>query len=295
MFLSVASLWCSPAEIQSSGPDLNRLTFGLSATVIEGNLNREDVLASVRVWASKFGASSSSWKDTDGAIFTNTESIQRSLTSNKLDVIVMATHEYLQAASRLSARPALAYQHDGQIDLDYVLLVRRDSGISSPSQLAGKRIAMPNSGRHCLAVKWCDTLMSRDNVIRRERLAYEQKVVRKTTQAILPVFFGQLEGGIVIRSAFETAAALNPQIGQQIKILASSPRLVPVLVCFRNSIPEERKMKIRESALRLHETPGGFQTLAVSRLDRMVPWQQSYADGVVELLKQYERLSGSLD
>ena len=38
---------------------------------------------------------------------------------------------------------------------------------------------------------------------------------------------------VVARTGFETMCEINPQIGKQLKVIASSPEVVPAVFCFR--------------------------------------------------------------
>ena len=114
--------------------------------------------------------------------------------------------------------------------------------------------------------------------------------MKKASQAILPVFFNQLDAAVVVRSAFDVASDLNPQIDRHLKVLARSPRLVPVVVCLRESMPPFQKSGLISRALRLHETPGGLQTFTVFKMDRIVAWKKDYETNVKNLMDVHKRL-----
>jgi len=129
----------------------------------------------------------------------------------------------------------------------------------------------------------------------REKDAFfrEIKDVQKSNQAILPIFFKQIEAGIAIKSIFDTAVTLNPQLGQQLKILAASPKIVMQAICMRNSLPKDRIEQYIKQGLKLHEVPAGLQTLNVTKIDKLVAWTPSFLDNMRELLKKQKMLKSA--
>jgi phosphonate transport system substrate-binding protein len=110
--------------------------------------------------------------------------------------------------------------------------------------------------------------------------------VAKASQVILPIFFKQIDAGIVTKSAFDAAVALNPQIGRQLIPVATSQKLVPMVTCFSTLIRPERRKLFLEQALKLHENPKGLQSINFFKLDRLVQWEPRYLDAMKDLLKK---------
>jgi ABC-type phosphate/phosphonate transport system substrate-binding protein len=273
---------------RSADQGMPALRIGLSSVVMEADVNTDDALAATRLWASKIGGSS--WKTAESTVFADIEKAEELLTKELVDIVAFGSHEYIQHQKQLSAQPFMVYMHNGDVSVEYVLLVRRNSSIESARDLDGKKIAFPNKGRHCLAPIWLDVFLMKSQLPGKEIVLREKRVVNKTNQAILPVFFAQIDGAIVVRSAFETAATLNPQIGKQLKVLATSPQLVPLTVCLRQSLSPNQKTVIIDRALRLHESTEGLQTFTILKIDRIVSWQKSYEVNVRQLVEEYEKL-----
>jgi ABC-type phosphate/phosphonate transport system substrate-binding protein len=290
MLLFVSLAWSGDAK----GPVAETsIRFGITTGVLEADVNQDDALAATKVWAAALGAGTGTWTKSDARIFHDLPSLVASVKNAEMDVIALSTKEYLEVEGSLRAEPAFTYVQSGQVELEYVILARHDSGLKTPADLRGKRIATVKGGRNSIMPLWLDVLLSDNGLPAKESFFREIKETVKASQAILPVFFKQIEAGVVTKSAFDTAVTLNPQIGQQIKVLAASPRLVPMVTCLRVSLPAEQKAIYLREALRLHENPNGLQTFNIFKLERLVRWEPRYLNTVKELISK-QKLSRSV-
>jgi phosphonate transport system substrate-binding protein len=198
----------------------------------------------------------------------------------------MATSEYLDIEKNLQAVPSLTWVISGQVESQFLMLVRNDSGIQTVADLRNRRITYPKGGRSAILPIWLDVLLYENNLGDKETFFKEIKQVQKTSQAILPIFFKQMDVGLIAASTYETAVALNPQIGRQLKVLATSPKLVTQVTCLPSAWSPEKRRAYIQAAQKLHETPGGLQGFQLFKLDRLVPWEPGYANNVRELLRK---------
>jgi ABC-type phosphate/phosphonate transport system substrate-binding protein len=269
------------------GPsDTSAIRFAITSGVLESDVNPDDALVAAKVWAATLGAGSGFWTKSDARIFYNSASIIEPVKRGELDVIALSTQEYLEIELGLQADPILTYVQAGQVELEYVILARLDSGIRTLADLSSRKLVTAKGGRNSMALLWLDALLFDNSLPPKEALFKEVREVPKTSQVVLPVFFKQMDVGIVTKSAFETSVALNPQLGQQLKIIATSPRVVPMVTCFRCSLPVDRRAAYINTALKLHESPGGLQTFNVFKLERLVRWEPRYATSVRELMRK---------
>ncbi len=177
----------------------------------------------------------------------------------------------------------------GQVEVEYILLVRKDSGIITIADLRGKKIALFAAGEPFRLVDiWCDVLLAENGLEAKESFFGSIKKVDKASQGILPVFFKQVDGAIVPRSFLEMSIELNPQLGKQLTVLAASPRLVPGLICIRKSFDPLLKADYVAKAVELHEEPGSRQTFIIFRVNRLMPWKDSYLENVRKLLEKHK-------
>ena len=110
------------------------------------------------------------------------------------------------------------------------------------------------SSRASLAPVWSETILAREGLGSASGFYGQITTASKISQAVLPVFFRQLDACVVTRSGFETMVELNPQVGRQLKVLASSPPVVPVVFCFRASYDSPIRAKVLEEIAQWHNT-----------------------------------------
>jgi phosphonate transport system substrate-binding protein len=108
---------------------------------------------------------------------------------------------------------------------------------------------------------------------------------------VLPVFFRQTDACLVDRQGFDTMCELNPQLGKQLRTLASSPRLITMVFCFRSAYSPPVKNEIVRAMEELYTTPAGQQILTVFQIDKMQIASDSDLDSARELLDAYEQLA----
>lgn len=116
-------------------------------------------------------------------------------------------------------------------------------------------------------------------------------MVDQVSQAIIPVFWGQVEACIVTRYGFDTMIELNPQVGQMLQVLIISPKYVNALSCINKVIDEESYREIIEETLReLHTEPEGRQILTLFKAEKFVLFEPSFLEHVENLLKEFKDL-----
>jgi len=120
------------------------------------------------------------------------------------------------------------------------------------------------------------------------------KRVNKASQAILPVFFQQADAAIVDRHAFRTMVELNPQLNEQLTMLASSPALIHSIVCLSRNSDEEVKKAILDTAFKLGNDTAGKQILTLFQMDRVALYKQSYLEAMTALAREHHDLATRL-
>jgi ABC-type phosphate/phosphonate transport system substrate-binding protein len=279
-FIQIA--FCGEPEIQGS----TCVHFALSSSVIEPGVATDDALAAVKVWASGIGKGIGAWTTSDASVYHDLRSLAGDLNRNEIDVASVGAHEYVELEGNLNAEPVLVYVQSGKPEVEYVIIVHKESGFNSPADLRGKRLSFTKGGKSSLLPLWLDAVMIDNHLPAKESFLQEIKEASKTSQVVLPVFFRQIDAGAILKSAFDTAVTLNPQIGQKVKIIATSPPLVPQITCFRKNLPAETKAQFLKGALSLNDAPYGIQTFNIIKLERLLPFEPRYLDNVRDLVKK---------
>jgi ABC-type phosphate/phosphonate transport system substrate-binding protein len=265
----------------------------IMAECIEGAVNQDDALANTKVWCETIFANTG-FMGTEAYVLKDAASAVARLNARELDVLGLPTWQYIDFEKSMDADPTLAYMHDGKVTVEYVLIVNKDAGIVDIGALRGKRAILLTNGLSVMTRLWCNSILMKSGVAGEMNSYFKEiKEVQKASQAILPVFFGQKEAGIVTRSAFDAAVTLNPQIGKKVTILAASPPFVPMVTCVRRTLDPASKSRISSKALTLHQTPSGLQTFTLFKIDRFVLWEPGFAETTRALVRQLRDLTAT--
>ena len=264
---------------------------GFSTTIL-GEVNENDAIAAVRVWSRVIAHERGIPVDPQPIIFRNITEISAALTSNAVDCISLTTGEYDAVSGQVARDSIVTGVMSDSIMEEYVLLVPRGSNIERLSDLRGRTLGLLQSARASLAAVWLDTLLVREGLGSAADFFGQIASPTKIGKAVLTVFFRQVDACVVTRRGFETMIELNPQTGQQLKVLAISLPVVPVIFCFRASDTSPIREQIMVEITRWHLSPSGMQILTLFQTDSLEEHSASCLDSALELLAEHKRLFG---
>jgi phosphonate transport system substrate-binding protein len=283
----MAVLCCVSSNANSHSPPLFRI--GFSKTTF-GEVNENDAIAAVRVWAQAVARERDILADPQPTIFWNVNEIILALTNKSIDCICLTTDEYAMIPSQMTGDTIVAGVVSGSITEEFVLLVHRKSGIDRLKDLEGHTLGLLESWRTKLAPTWLDTLLAQNGFGLASDFFGKITALTKTGKTVLPVFFRQTDACVVTRKGFETMIELNPQTGQQLKIVAASPPVVPVVFCFRSNYSSPLRKKIMDEITRWHLFPAGQQILTIFQTDMLEEQPISCLNSAFEILASHKRL-----
>ena len=146
------------------------------------------------------------------------------------------------------------------------------------------------TGENSLLISlWLETLLMKEGFPGPETFISNFKMVKKASQALLPVFFKQADACAVSQGAFETMKELNPQVGRELVALAQSPGYPQGVVCMRKGLAEKYRPFVEEMYT-LHNQSQGKQILTLMRIKRLLPFQATYLETTEALLAENQAL-----
>jgi phosphonate transport system substrate-binding protein len=172
---------------------------------------------------------------------------------------------------------------------EYLLLVHSKNGIRDIGELQGRSVNFYDNSRASLAPMWVRTLLLERGFKPPEQFFRKVNVYRKISHVILPVFFGQVEGCLVTRAGFETMGELNPQIRENLRVLAASPPFVPSVGFYRPGYEPYFLDKLTNELVRMNQTISGRQVLNVFQSDSLGKAPSSVLDSARELYSIHEK------
>ena len=290
---AVAGLLLAPpgGAGEESQPTLMRVGYSGRMSVEVG---REDVQVAVELWARQVTVKMGRQVSSRISFFDDRTSLRAAIESESLDVVVLPVLDFLDLRDQVDIEPCLVSQSGGRWGYEFVLVVHRAKGIERLQQLeASKLVLHTRSGANSLERMWLETLLGREGGWRANEFFADVREVAKTSPAVLAVLFGQADVALVMRQAFETMAELNPQLITDLDVIATSPGYIPTVTCFLPNTEQAKKEAIYQGALELHTHPKGQQILTLFANDQVIPFAESYLQGVLDLRSEHQRLGAA--
>jgi ABC-type phosphate/phosphonate transport system substrate-binding protein len=223
-------------------------------------------------------------------IYPSMAAMTDAIRHGELDIISMPTFEYLRLRDTLPLIPSFVGAHNNGMGSKYILVVRRDSGMRSLSDLKGKTIFLPGANRHEESHVWLDVLLMKEGKTNREAFFSRVKEYPKVSHAIMGVFFRQADAAIVTRGGLDASVALNPQIDRQLTVIVESPFLSDGVTCLLPSASENMRQTVGKAIIKLNESTTGRQLFTIFQTSGTVPFKPAYLEGLEELLREQSRL-----
>lgn len=269
------------------------LRVGLMAGIFV-DTNTSEAQVAIELWAREMARILGMKSSAKVYIFPDLSSMSGALRRGTLDIICLPCVDYIKTRNSLSVDPLFVAANSVGQGREHLLITRRDSGIRSFSDLRGKNITLLPPAKQEASHIWLDVLLMKEG--KRVRTGYFRQVGESSTasQAIMAVFFRQTDAAIVSRGTFETAVALNPQLGHRTRVVTKSASLAGEVTCVPSTTGENMRRRIMNAAMQMTETSVGRQMSVLFQIDRLIPYKPSYLDGLAGLLREQANLRGKL-
>jgi ABC-type phosphate/phosphonate transport system substrate-binding protein len=278
-----------PLWAGQSPPPARALTVGFSARVFP-DVDQRDARIAMEMWTKELARVMGVGFLSQTRIFTNTSELLDAVKRGELSFVTLSAVEYVNVRDRAPMTPVIVNAVNAGKGRQYVLVVRKDSGIRSMPELGNRSIALLSSSRHELSHTWLDVQLMKTGNPGHASFFRQVKEVSSASQAIMGVFFKQSDAALVSRSSLETSRTLNPQIGQQLTVIAESKGLLGDICCIPDMVDEKLKTVMKNATLHLHETAVGRQIFTLFQTDQIIAFHPSYLEGTVELLRERDQL-----
>ena len=282
--------------LTASGQDrspqpVHSLRLGFASELMQG-VGENDARAAMKVWAESLTKDGSVRAASDSLVCPGLECLTEALKAGTVDAVVVPTTTFLKLRSEVAFNRCVFGTIQGTVSDEYALVVRADSGFSKIEDLRGRALFLWEHYRMCLATAWLDTLLlekGQKAVCEHFSLVTKQS---KLTKAVLPVFFCKADACLVTRKGFQTMSELNPQVGQQLRVLTGSPGFVPSGFFFRAGYPQSEQDSFVTELTRVHKKPSGQQILTVFQTERLEEHPASVLESAAKLLETHQKLLG---
>ena len=223
-------------------------------------------------------------------MFAEMDSMTDALRRGELDLAAIPSMDYLRIRNSVPLLPTFVGTGNYGEGVKYVLITRRDSGIRSFSDLKGRSVFLPSVDKHESSQIWLEILLMKEGRGWRDAFFSQVKESAKISNAIMGVFFRQVDCAIVTRGALDTSQQLNPQLGTQLNVLAESPNLSDSVVCLVPGTSEKFRNNIYKAMLTLNESKSGKQLYTIFQTNGITPFKPKHLEGLEGLLREHKHL-----
>jgi len=254
---------------------------------IWNSVNHQDATAAIKSWARSVLQQRKMSAFVESDVFETDEALTEALRQGRVDAVTLLTEQFLALDAKLQPETVYLSSTAHSTTERFVVLVRRDSGITNLAGLGGRVVEIQNKVRASLAPVWFRSLLTPvdSSQVKIRHLTANEKPFK----SVVRVFFKQLDACVVTTNVFALSAELNPQLQQQLVVLATSPEVVPTLFFFRPDYRSPLREELEPAILGLHEAPAGQQVLTVFQTDRMTKHPISALNGTRESLETWRR------
>lgn len=242
--------------------------FGYTLAIVR-NAGENDFRGAMRAYARMLGEVGVFRVSDQHHIFRSTEEMEQMLASGEVEIVGGSSLEILALPVVLVEPPYLTAAAEGTIGVEYLLLTHEDSTLRSLADLGGRRIALLDSATGSLARPWLEQMLHEARLPASAWHFREVKPMAKPSLAALPVFFRQIDACVVTAANLKTLAELNPQLARKLRVIATSPSLVPILSAFRRGMPPARRQALNGAMEAVGTTPAGRQFLTLFQTDSL--------------------------
>jgi len=252
--------------------------------------NENDLQSALKVYATLISDANHIVASEDQMIYDGVAEMEHSLRIAQVDIVAAPADEMLALPPELIEPPYVASSTRAMPGIEYVILVNAQGKIASLADLQGRSINVLGNSQGSLALPWLEVLLSHNHLGRARNVFAQITSLAKPSLVALPVFFQQVDACIITRSSFTTLCELNPQLQRQLRVLATSPQVFPMLSGFRRGMDPALRARIVRAITTLETNPAGRQLLTLFQAEKLIFCDESMLSNTRLLLAERARL-----
>lgn len=254
---------------------------------ILGDVNLNDARVAMNLWIKRMVAEVN--VVLDPKLFSPIQDIVDRARRGQLDAIALNVIEYRLIAELLDPSQIVTAQGGAGVE-QYLILAREKSGVRSVGDLKGQRFCMLKTPKMCIAPAWLQNLLEEARLGPPEQFFSVLNSDAKVSRVVLPVFFGQTDACMVTRHGFDMTCELNPQIGRDLKIIATSAPVVVNFYIFRKNFQAAPRERLIRTISGLRNGSAGDQLATLFQFDALTVRDGSSLTSALAVLEQADRL-----
>ena len=203
-------------------------------------------------------------------ILTRYGNIIESFTTEKMDGAFFGSFTGALAIRKLGVIPlARPVNLDGSSTYHGLLLVRKDSGITTVADMRGKRMAFVDKAT--TAGYLFPLAYLKEHGVRDPAGYFRETFFTGSHDAAIDaVLEGKVDIAAAKHSVYDRVEKENPRVKAELKIIASSPAVPSNGLCVRKDLPTPLQEKLKQALLSLEAAPAGKAVLAELGAQRFI-------------------------
>lgn len=275
----------SPPDSRSTPGEL-RMAFSQQ---LFREFNPADGLAANKAWLQSLTKKYPAIQSNRTFLIDGLPALEKAAQNQEFDLVMILAVEFLALEQRAPLEPWFTFRRGGADGLELVL-VTPANGAASLEAMRGKRLAVYSAEHSELAALWIETLLQERQQPRLADFFGDISTDLKPTKVVLPVFFGQRDGCIVTRDAFNVMGEMNPQVARQLTVRNTSPPLLAAVLCAQRKSDPELLRQMHEALTTAHQDTAAKQILTTFRIEKLDPFDPTLFENVRRLVQAHERL-----
>lgn len=204
-------------------------------------------------------------------------------------LVILETMTFLELENEAWLKPVVVPSERDSVYNSFLILVPESSKAKTIRDLRGKGLNLLFTSNTEVGYHWLRSLLRENKLGEINSFFGDVKTVSDPMQAILPVFFGKRDVGLIDLAKFELMAELNPQLKKLRPIAISQPFLCAIISVNESGWDSLKlKQEFIASMLELHLSPAGQQILTLFKVDQLAVFRPEYLDIVRTLFHRLD-------
>jgi len=224
--------------------------------------------------------------------FSCVANLKKAIQKEEVHFVSITSIDYLHWKDELNLKPLLVGTNNKFQQIKYLLLVHQNSKFKTLKSLANQRIIIQDfESNNSLPLIWFKTLLAKNNLYKKNTLYKKHEFQLNISKALLPVFFNQVAACIVNENSYHVMCELNPQVKNDLRVLASSQELLYGLFCATSKIDDnDYKLELLYKTVSgLELFPKGQQMLTIFKIQKLRRYKEEYIRNVTMLYQEYQK------
>jgi phosphonate transport system substrate-binding protein len=203
--------------------------------------------------------------------------------SLRLDGAFLTSYTATMGINELNLEPVVnPVNLNGQSTSQGYILVRKDSGIRAVEQMRGKSIVFVDPAT-VEGYLFPLAYLEQHGITDSNSFFHRFSFAGSHASAIFAVLDGRADIGAAKDTVYNRLVHNDPSIGQELEIIAQSPKVPEITLCIRKEIDPELRARLAEVLLTMDKTADGRKVLEQFKALRFVKSSKADFDGVMKM------------